>query len=93
MGNVTKLPRFTLTGSELYDKLVIRIRKAGWDAIAKRGDTVKDIAARAGVGERTVERFIWGETINPWAQTVFRVAEALDFTAADLIETPARQRA
>lgn len=94
MGNVTKLQKpFTRTGSALYDTIVERVQKAGWEAIARKGDTVKAIAQRAQVGELTVERFIWRDTINPWAQTVFRIAEALGFTAADLIEEPERKRA
>ena len=94
MGDVKRLPKgFSLTGSALYDRIVQRIRKAGWEAISQHGDTVKDIAERAGVGERTAERFIWGDTVNPWAQTVFNIAEAIGFSEADLLSEPERRRA
>ena len=64
--NTARLPKaFTLTGSSLYDRIVARVRKRGWEAVKRHGDTVKAIAERAQVGERTVERFIWGDTINP----------------------------
>lgn len=94
MGTLARLPKgFVPATTTLYDTVVQRVREAGWAAITRKGDSVADIAARAGIGERTVERFIWGDTARPWAQTVFGIAEALGFTAGNLLsEEPMRAR-
>lgn len=58
--------------------------------LKSRGMTQRDLAARLGVSEVTVSRWLNGER-NPSVQTLKRLAEILGTTPDDLLGEPARE--
>lgn len=93
MGEVRKLLKPFVTGHALTDTIAKRIQQKAWKAFTRGEMSIEDIASGAGIGKATAERFIWGDSKYPRLETVLRIAEALGFTEAELLEEPTRKRA
>lgn len=53
--------------------------------------TYKDIGERADTPAATVQKIISGETLNPNAETVYKIAKALGYTMEELYEGSTRE--
>lgn len=55
------------------------------DTRKELGLSIKDVAIRANMAERTVKRIFDGDTDNPYASHLYRIAAVLDLSLDDLL--------
>jgi len=62
-------------GTSVGDKLLDDVRGHVWK---RYGGRFEELAVEAGLHEKTVEKFAWGDTKKPHFETVARLLAALD---------------